>query len=36
LMVILAVSLVNFLVGSFMGPADVDAISKGFVGYDCT
>ena len=33
-MVILAVSLVNFVVGSFMGPANIEVISQGFVGYN--
>ena len=36
LMAILVVSLANFIVGSFMGPADGDELSKGFLGYNCT
>jgi solute carrier family 12 sodium/potassium/chloride transporter 2 len=33
---ILAVSLVNFLVGSWIGPSsNIEEISKGFIGYNC-
>lgn len=30
---ILMVSLTNFIVGSFIGPSDIDELSKGFIGY---
>ena len=33
---ILAVSLVNFLVGSWIGPSsNIEEISKGFIGFNC-
>jgi solute carrier family 12 sodium/potassium/chloride transporter 2 len=32
---ILMVALANFILGSFLGPSDIDKFSKGFVGYDC-
>ncbi|XP_046634308.1 bumetanide-sensitive sodium-(potassium)-chloride cotransporter-like [Daphnia pulicaria] len=31
---ILMVALANFILGSFLGPSDIDKFSKGFVGYD--
>lgn len=34
-MAILVVSLGNFIVGSIMGPSDIDEVAKGFVGYNC-
>lgn len=34
LMAILIVSLLNFLVGSFIGPADDDEKAHGFFGFD--
>jgi len=33
---ILLVSLANFIIGSIMGPSDIEEISKGFIGFDCT
>lgn len=30
---ILVVALVNFLVGSILGPASTEELAKGFVGY---
>jgi solute carrier family 12 sodium/potassium/chloride transporter 2 len=32
---ILVVALANFIFGSFLGPSDIDKLSKGFVGYNC-
>ena len=34
-MVILVVSLGNFIVGSIIGPTDAEEIAKGFVGFNC-
>ena len=31
---ILIVALANFIVGSILGPIEVDELSKGFVGYN--
>ena len=33
---ILLVSLANFIIGSIIGPSDIEEISKGFIGFDCT
>jgi solute carrier family 12 sodium/potassium/chloride transporter 2 len=32
---ILVVALANFILGSFIGPSDIEKFSKGFVGYNC-
>ncbi len=32
---ILTVALGNFILGSFMGPSDIEEYSKGFIGYNC-
>ena len=32
---ILVVALGNFLIGSFIGPVNIDEYAKGFVGYNC-
>lgn len=34
LLVILLIALVDFLIGSFVGPKDDKEYAKGFVGYD--
>ena len=34
-MAILMVALANFILGSFMGPSDLEEYSKGFIGYNC-